>query len=51
MGKTSRDKILSFIPKMNLENYQLSKEARRANYKMFRYVNMDTLPFFVVYKK
>ena len=27
-----------FIPRKNLENYQLSPKARRANYKMFRYV-------------
>ena len=40
-----------FVPKTNLRKYQLSSNARRANYKMFHYQNMDQLPFFVVYKK
>ena len=40
-----------FIPRKNLENYQLSEKARRANYKMFRYVGMDKLPYFIVYEK
>jgi len=44
-------RFYSFIPKINLNKYQLSPEARRANYKMFRYVTMDKIPYFVVYKK
>lgn len=40
-----------FIPRINLENYQLSPKAKRANYKMFRYVKMNEIPCFVVYKK
>ena len=40
-----------FIPKLNLKNYQLSPNARRANYKMFLYINMDKLPYFIVHKK
>lgn len=40
-----------FVPKKNLVKYQLSEKARRANYKMFRYVGMNDLPYFVVYKK
>lgn len=40
-----------FIPRINLKNYQLSPEARRANYKMFLYVAMDKLPYFVMYQK
>lgn len=40
-----------FIPKSNLEKYQLSPTARRANYKMFRYQNMDTVPHFTVYQR
>ena len=39
-----------FIPKAHLRKYQLSPTARRANYKMFHYRNMDCLPFFTVYK-
>lgn len=37
-----------FIPKSNLEKYQLSPSARRANYKMFKYVGLDQLPYFIL---
>lgn len=40
-----------FIPRINLKNYQLSPKARRANYKMFHYTEMNKLPYFIVYKK
>jgi len=40
-----------FVPKSNLKKYQLSPKARRANYKMFNYTGLDTLPYFLVYKK
>ncbi len=40
-----------FIPKKNLKKRQLSSTARRANYKMFNYVGLKTLPHFVLYKK
>ena len=38
-----------FVSKKNLSKYQLSETARRANYKMFRYVGLDKLPHFVLY--
>jgi hypothetical protein len=40
-----------FIPRINIQNYQLSSTARRANYKMFHYKDMNKLPYFVVFKK
>ena len=40
-----------FVPKNNLKKYTLSESARRANYKMFRYVGLDELPYFELYKK
>lgn len=40
-----------FIPKLNLKQRQLSETAQRANYKMFDYVGLDSLPFFVLFKK
>jgi hypothetical protein len=40
-----------FIPKKNLKKRTLSDTARRANYKMFNYVGLDTLPHFVLYQK
>ncbi len=39
-----------FVPKNNLRKYQLSPTARRANYKMFNYIGLDKLPYFIVYK-
>jgi len=40
-----------FIPRKNLKMRILSETAQRANYKMFNYINMDTLPYFVLYRK
>ena len=40
-----------FIPKTNLNHYTLSKSARRANYKMFSYNNLNKIPFFIIYEK
>lgn len=40
-----------FVPKANLKKYTLSPTARRANYKMFRYVGLDILPHFLFYQK
>lgn len=47
--KKQEIRFYPFVPKSNLENYQLSSTARRANYKMFRYVNLSKLPYFVLY--
>lgn len=40
-----------FIPKENLSMHQLSPKARRANYKMFNYIGLDVLPYFIVFQK
>lgn len=40
-----------FVPKRNLKKRQLSPMARRANYKMFNYVDLDELPHFSLYKR
>lgn len=40
-----------FIPKKNLIKYQLSKTARRANYKMFHYSGLAKLPYFCLYQR
>ncbi len=40
-----------FIPKNNLRKRVLSSKARRANYKMFNYVGLTKLPYFVLYKR
>jgi len=39
-----------FVPKVNLRKYQLSASARRANYRMFNYIGMDKLPYFLMCK-
>lgn len=40
-----------FIPKSNLKKRQLSPTAHRANYKMFNYVGLSSLPRFIVYEE
>ncbi len=49
----ARQKILfyPFIPKLNLKKRQLSPTAQRANYKMYNYVGLDTLPYFVLFSR
>ena len=37
-----------FIAKKNVQKYQLSPTARRANYRMFRYVGLDKAPYITV---
>jgi hypothetical protein len=50
-GKQMQEiRFYPFIPKINLTKYQLSPTARRANYRMFHYNEMDKLPFFTLYK-
>lgn len=34
----------------NIKKYQLSSSARRANYKMFKYVKLDKIPHFVLHQ-
>lgn len=40
-----------FVPKSHLKKHKLSATAKRANYWMFNYVGIDTLPHFVMYQK
>jgi len=40
-----------FIPKIHLKKHQLSATARRANYWMFSYIDLDDIPSFSIYKK
>lgn len=39
-----------FVPKRYLKMRQLSPKADRANYKMFNYVELDTIPHFLLFK-
>lgn len=51
-GETKQEiRLYPFIPKLNLTKRQLPPTARRANYKMFNYKGLNTLPHFVLYKK
>jgi len=40
-----------FIPRENLKKRTLSSTARRANYRMFNYIGLKSLPNFVLYQK
>ncbi len=44
--KKQEIRFYPFVPRVNLKKYILSPTARRANYKMFNYVDMDKLPYF-----
>jgi DNA-directed RNA polymerase subunit RPC12/RpoP len=51
-GKNKQEiRFYPFVPKRCLQKYKLSEKARRANYWMFRYVELNKLPFFIVYQK
>lgn len=39
-----------FIAKGNIKKYQLSPNARRANYKMFKYIHLDKIPYFPLFQ-
>ncbi len=48
--KSQEIRFYPFVPKSHLKKYTLSQHARRANYRMFNYVNMDKLPYIMLYK-
>jgi hypothetical protein len=50
-NKHQEIRFYPFVPKLNLKMHQLSPTARRANYKMFNYIGIDKLPYFIMYKK
>jgi len=50
-GNHQQIKFYPFVPKVNIRKYQLSKTARRANYKMFHYTGMNDLPCFILVNK
>ena len=50
-GSHQEIRFYPFVPKKNLKKYQLPETARRANYWMFNYTDLDKLPYFVLYKK
>jgi DNA-directed RNA polymerase subunit RPC12/RpoP len=49
-GMKQEIRLYPFVPKVNLTKRQLSETARRANYKMFNYKGLMTLPHFVLFK-
>lgn len=50
-GNHQEIRFYPFVPKIHLKKHKLSETARRANYWMFNYVNLDKLPYFVLLKK
>ncbi len=51
MGNHQEIRFYPFVPKINLKIHKLSSTARRANYKMFNYIGIDKIPFFLLFKK
>lgn len=49
-GLSREIRFYPFIAKGNIQKYTLSETARRANYKMFRYVKLDKIPFMVLHQ-
>lgn len=50
-GEHQEIRFYPFVPKINLKMHKLSIKARRANYKMFNYINIDKIPFFILRKQ
>lgn len=50
-GDHQEIRFYPFIPKSNLKMHKLSSTARRANYKMFNYTDIDKLPYFTMFIK
>lgn len=48
-GQCQEIRFFPFIAKRNIQKYILSPEARRANYKMFKYVKLDQAKFFMLF--
>jgi DNA-directed RNA polymerase subunit RPC12/RpoP len=44
-GEHQEVRFYPFIAKDNVKKYTLSETARRANYRMFNYVNLDKIPY------
>ena len=47
--RTKKHRILffPFVPKSHLKRYKLSSTSRQANYKMFNYIKLLSLPHFI----
>jgi DNA-directed RNA polymerase subunit RPC12/RpoP len=48
--KKQEIRFYPFIPKKTLKHYKLPETARRANYHMFRYEQLDNIPYFEMLK-
>lgn len=49
-GNHQEIRFYPFVPKINLKMHKLSDTARRANYKMFNYIGIDEIPYFILHK-
>ncbi len=50
-GDHQEVRFYPFVPKVNLKMHKLSEKALRANYKMFNYIGIDEIPYFMLHKK
>lgn len=48
-GLCQEIRFYPFIAKANIEKYILSSKAKRANYKMFKYVKLNQAKYFMLY--
>lgn len=50
-GEHQEIRFYPFVPKDHLKMHKLSPVARRANYKMFNYTDINEIPSFLLYEK
>lgn len=50
-GEHHEIRFYPLISKKNIKKYTLSETAVRSNYRMFRYVGLNTAPYIVVHEK
>ncbi|MBI4175240.1 hypothetical protein HY523_01330 [Candidatus Berkelbacteria bacterium] len=51
-GKSQQEiRFFPFVPKRHLQKRQLPPTAKRANYKMFNYINLHLIPYFILYQE
>jgi hypothetical protein len=50
-GLCQEIRFYPFIAKGNVQKYQLSEKAKRANYWMFRYIKLDKIPYIQLYQQ
>lgn len=50
-GLCQEIRFYPFIAKGNIKKYTLSEKARRANYRMFKYIKLNKIPHYLLYQQ